>query len=158
MHPKKKPKRAGEDDDDEEDCVPTVPTNVEMIRGVQSLLKKLASDGKLAGAVTTANDVLDAVTLNLEKAPSSEDLEAVSIAHVLGHAGQKCQVCGVNLGSAADASQTPELRSDIASRLREGKLPSDWPGLLRHFLTTTGRRLQQDQSDSATLAPIRSML
>merc|ERR1711907_599238 len=120
-------------------------TNVELMRGVQKLLKGLAKDSKAAQAVTTASDVLDAVALNLEQSAVTDDLEAVSIAHVLGHAGQKCQVCGVNLGSAADAAQNPELRSELAIKLRNEELPADWPGLLRHFLTTTGRRLAQDQ-------------
>lgn len=155
--PKKKPKRAGDDDDDEEDCTPTFPSNSELIRGVQKLIAdhfaKDATD--VAGSMSKA---LEVVALNLNLSPANEEAEAVSIAHVLDMPNQKCQVCGVNLGSSADASIIGQLRSELAHKLRDDEIPIDTPGLLRHFLTVTGRKLSHDQPENARLAPIRSML
>lgn len=155
--PKKKPKRAGDDDDDEEDCTPTLPTNAELVRGVQRLIADhLMKDG--AEAARSLSKALDVVALNLDMSAAAEESEAMSIAHVLDMPSQKCQVCGVNLGTSADASIIGQLRSELAHKLRDDEIPIDTPGLLRHFLTTTGRKLAQDQPESPRLAPIRSML
>lgn len=151
--PKKKPKRAGDDDDDEEDCTPTFPTNSELVRGVLKLFEK--DSGDVARSISKA---LEVVALNLDLSPAAEEDEAVSIASVLELPSQKCQVCGVNLGTSADASIIGQLRSELSHKLRDDEIPIDSPGLLRHFLMTTGRKLAHDQPENARLAPIRSML